>query len=320
MKNVTGVKNRASHCMNRQSQGSSQRQRGYTLIELMIASVLGLIVIGGMYTLFTINQQTVRMQTNLSAVQEEANFALDLIAEDLRMSGWPGVFDTAGTEPFGARDETYPLFQDQWNRYDTLVVSRRGRPAQPGNPDPLRAQHETDCVGNVIDFNVVSEPLTHIYFVNPDTRELMCRSTISDDEQAIIGNVEAFQVLYGVDMVQGPCPVPDPALTAKDAAAECMTPTRYVNGADLPAALQTALDTFGADATSHLFPMKTVRLAIMVSTEEGNLVDRQLSQNKWYFVLDQWVGHNSDNLQLDDGRIRRIAMRTVALRQAFRGP
>lgn len=298
----------------------SQKEQGFTLVELMISSALGFIVVAGMYALFTVNKETIRMQSNIGMVHEQGHFALELIAEDLRMSGWPGVFDAAGTEPFGRRDASYPLFKDAGDKYDTLVISRRGRSADPVNSDPLLAENETDCVGNIIDFNVVNEPLTHIYYVNPDTRELMCESTLSGEAQALIANVESFQVLYGVDMSAGPCSTPNPDISAKDAAAECMVPTVYVTASELDEALKLALDNLGSGAHSQLLAIKTVRLSIMVASEEDGIVDANLSKDRRYFLFERYLAHGLQDSEFDDGRIRRVFMRTVALKQAFRGP
>jgi prepilin-type N-terminal cleavage/methylation domain-containing protein len=298
----------------------SRCERGFTLIELMISSALGLIVVAGMYSLFTVNKGTIRMQSNIGAVYEQGHFALELIAEDLRMSGWPGVFDAAGTEPFGPRDDSYPLFKDSGNKYDTLVVSRRGRTVDPVNSDPLLAMNETDCVGNIIDFNIVNKPLTHIYFVNPVTRELMCESTLSGEAQPMVANVESFQVLYGVDMNSGPCTTPQPNISAKDAAAECMTPTVYVTANELDEALKTALQNLGPGAHSQLIPIKTVRLAIMIATEDDRIIDTELSRDRRYYLFERYIAHGIQDSQFDDGRIRRVFLKTVVLRQAFRGP
>ncbi len=68
----------------------SNKSLGFTLIELMIAMVLGLILIGGVIQVFLSSKQTYASQQALSEVQENARFALDMIAKDIRMAGYGG--------------------------------------------------------------------------------------------------------------------------------------------------------------------------------------------------------------------------------------
>lgn len=60
------------------------RIRGVSLIELMVALVLGLIVTGSALTLFLTNQQTFVATENLGRVQENARVAFELMARDVR--------------------------------------------------------------------------------------------------------------------------------------------------------------------------------------------------------------------------------------------
>lgn len=60
------------------------RQRGLSLIELMIAMVLGLLVVGGAIGVFLSNQQTYRATESLARVQENARVAFELMAREVR--------------------------------------------------------------------------------------------------------------------------------------------------------------------------------------------------------------------------------------------
>jgi type IV pilus assembly protein PilW len=65
-------------------------QTGFTLIELMIAMLLGAFLIGGIMQIFLGSRQTYRMQENLSRLQENGRFAMDFITRDNRMMGFQG--------------------------------------------------------------------------------------------------------------------------------------------------------------------------------------------------------------------------------------
>lgn len=61
--------------------------RGVTLIELMIALVLGLLVVGAAIGIFVSNRQAFRATENLSRVQENARVAYELMAREVREAG-----------------------------------------------------------------------------------------------------------------------------------------------------------------------------------------------------------------------------------------
>ena len=61
-----------------------RRMRGFTLIELMVALVIGLIVTGAALALFLTNRQTYLASENISRVQEHARTAFELMSRNLR--------------------------------------------------------------------------------------------------------------------------------------------------------------------------------------------------------------------------------------------
>lgn len=64
--------------------GMSVRMRGFSLIELMIAMILGLLVVAAAIGLFLSNRQAYSTTESLSRVQENARAAFELIARDIR--------------------------------------------------------------------------------------------------------------------------------------------------------------------------------------------------------------------------------------------
>lgn len=65
-------------------------QRGLSLVELMISITIGLIVLGALTYVFVGSRGTYRVNENLARVQETGRFALDYIAQDLRMTSFTG--------------------------------------------------------------------------------------------------------------------------------------------------------------------------------------------------------------------------------------
>ncbi len=65
-------------------------QKGFSLIELMIALVIGLILIAGVLQVFVGSTVTYSMQSGLSKIQENGRFAMSFLARDLRQAGFSG--------------------------------------------------------------------------------------------------------------------------------------------------------------------------------------------------------------------------------------
>ncbi|WP_290704177.1 PilW family protein [Amphritea sp.] len=78
-------------------------QSGLTLIELMIASVIGLLLTSAMLTAYVASARTYQLQDAMSEVQESGRFAMHALLKDLRQTGVgvsgdliiEGVFNTA---------------------------------------------------------------------------------------------------------------------------------------------------------------------------------------------------------------------------------
>ena len=64
-----------------------RRETGFSLIELMVALVLGLVLIGGVINIFITNQQAFRTNENLARLQENARISFELTARELRQAG-----------------------------------------------------------------------------------------------------------------------------------------------------------------------------------------------------------------------------------------
>lgn len=63
---------------------------GFTLIELMVAMLLGLIVIGGVTSVFLANQQVYRTNAALGEVQDNTRMSFELLAQNIREAGLLG--------------------------------------------------------------------------------------------------------------------------------------------------------------------------------------------------------------------------------------
>jgi len=107
-----------------------RQQLGLSLIELMIAMILGLVIIGGVATLFVSNQQTNRTQEALSRAQESGRLAFEFIARDVRMAGNIGC---PRTDRVANVLENKNAATDWWaNAFGPPIIGYDGNVAMPG--------------------------------------------------------------------------------------------------------------------------------------------------------------------------------------------
>jgi type IV pilus assembly protein PilW len=65
----------------------NRHQRGYTLIELMISLLLGLMLVSGFGSLFVQTQKTSTIQRSLSHMMEDGRYMLEIFGRELRRAG-----------------------------------------------------------------------------------------------------------------------------------------------------------------------------------------------------------------------------------------
>jgi prepilin-type N-terminal cleavage/methylation domain-containing protein len=77
-----------------------QPERGFTLIELMIATAIFVVITAAMFGLLQLSQQKYTGETQLSGAFQETRLAIDQIVRDFNVSGFPSqsVFSTLPTD------------------------------------------------------------------------------------------------------------------------------------------------------------------------------------------------------------------------------
>jgi prepilin-type N-terminal cleavage/methylation domain-containing protein len=73
-----------------------QPERGFTIMELMIATAIFLVICGAMFGLLQLSQQKYSSETQLSGAFQETRLAIDQIVRDFNVSGFPSrsIFST----------------------------------------------------------------------------------------------------------------------------------------------------------------------------------------------------------------------------------
>lgn len=73
------------------------KQRGLTMIELMIALVIGAVLLIGAVTVYSTSRATYRVNESLARLQENARFAMSHMEPDLRLANYWGLTNRAST-------------------------------------------------------------------------------------------------------------------------------------------------------------------------------------------------------------------------------
>lgn len=84
----------------RPDQSSSRlKQRGWTLVELLVAMVLGVLIIAGIGQIYLAAKRSYDIQISLSRLQEAGRYATEALIQDIRRAGYWGLMNmrTANT-------------------------------------------------------------------------------------------------------------------------------------------------------------------------------------------------------------------------------
>jgi len=71
--------------------GVRRRSRGFTVVELMVATGIFLVLCGTMFELLQLSQRKYTNETQLSGAFQETRLAMDQITRDFNVSGYPAI-------------------------------------------------------------------------------------------------------------------------------------------------------------------------------------------------------------------------------------
>ncbi len=110
------------------------RQRGLSLVEILVALTISLFLIAGVIQLFIGSKQTYRFNDAQSRLQENGRFAIDRMAWDIRMAGYdpdiwapplPNAIAVASGDEDEDEDEDDEITIQYSNDAGTATLSRR---------------------------------------------------------------------------------------------------------------------------------------------------------------------------------------------------
>lgn len=180
-------------------------QRGFSILEGLIAIVISMILLAGVLQVFIGNKNVYRLQTNFTEVQENGRFAASYLSRIIRLAGYRTPPITA--ETFTDMDALFPtsgtftpagsVVTGTNGANDTLAVRYQGSGNGTGTPDGT----VRDCLNQPIDANTIATSTFSLTANN----ELQCQAvnpnaSPANNTQILVSNVENMQVLFGEDV------------------------------------------------------------------------------------------------------------------------
>lgn len=313
----------------RQLRRAPAAQRGFSILELMVALVLGLLVVAAVFVSSAGMTVASRQQRAASVMTDDAVLALSLIRRDLLLAGYVHPVALQGDQfsPLESAMLSRPVFgcNNALETSDAPFASASCKPGSSGaewghaieinfeasrrNVDLSGDDKLTDCQGVQLKEKGGAVPpdkateetrlaTSHRYFVaehKPDPPSLFCSSAISDSE-ALVPNVQFLQISYGVSSGWQA----DQAATRR--------PVRYVDAeAFIPGA--------NGSAAASWSDVVAVRLCVLMRSDEP-VLDASETQTLAY------VDCSGAAKTSEDKRLYRAYATTVALRNriAYHAP
>lgn len=190
------------------------RQRGMSLVELMVAMTIGLIITVVIANLFLGTKETYRTQDDLSRIQENLRFAFQVVGRTVRLAGyradWNRTVDQVflGSSPIDGTNGTGA------NGSDVLIVRFQGSGTGASSANCLASNscggadgRVLDCLGNRVDRQMGPGAGPGVSFVENRFSvragganggpALFCSINQGTTWVEIVPDIENMQVLYG---------------------------------------------------------------------------------------------------------------------------
>ena len=65
-----------------------QKTGGFTIVEIMIALLLSVVLLGGVVQVYSSSKQSYRVAENVARMQENSRFAMNILTKEIRMAGF----------------------------------------------------------------------------------------------------------------------------------------------------------------------------------------------------------------------------------------
>lgn len=240
------------------------RQRGYTLIEILVALLIAVFLLGGLFTILQNTRRTSTQQTALAQLQDEQRMAMSLLNDVIQNAGY---FDT----------NTYATPQNAWSA--AVAVGPTGTSLAAGQA--ITGKHTAGAPGDVIAVRYATAggdgiincnggtSLTAATYINTFmvvSGQLECAPDgIAANAIPLVANVSNLQVWYGVSTTAATNNV-DTYFTADQ-----MTATTWPNVSSVRVTVTFNYIQAGSTATTAVSLTRVIALQGRVGVIPSNL-------------------------------------------------
>lgn len=122
-------------------------QQGLSLVELMIAMLIGLLLILGVMQVFSASRVSYQLSEGMARTQENSRFAIEMLQRDIRMAGHFGCISDQALNPWGGRSALGSSFENNAGavptesalRFDLSIQGFDAQGSAPGDSQTLSA-------------------------------------------------------------------------------------------------------------------------------------------------------------------------------------
>lgn len=205
---------RISTPLQRKAQPASQR--GFSLVELLISMVIGLLVLAGVVQIMVSNGAAFRTQEAIAQVQETGRYLSYVVNPYVRNAGYvpdalnalePDLLFPAGLTAISGSEASAPAVPSGISSVDgtdTLTVRYFGQ------VDPVTGAIDNamnNCMSQQVDATQIAESTFYISVGDDGVNNLSCRGRVlnavgtatSNSTQPLLAGVQDLQILYGID-------------------------------------------------------------------------------------------------------------------------
>jgi len=187
-----------------QTRCTASPQRGFTLVELMVAITIGLFMLLAISsTVFTASKSFAN-EGSLRDFQDGERLAFTSLGNAIQIAGYyPATSFTSATAAFPASTNTN-FSPSTFVAGQVITGSGNGSGADSiavqfmQDPTSTASQNATmDCTGSTLTSGSPT-PVVNMFTVT--NNQLTCTSSLSSTVQVLVSNVQSMTILYGVDV------------------------------------------------------------------------------------------------------------------------
>lgn len=173
---------------------AGRRASGFTLIELMIAMLLGLIVIAGVVSVFLANQRVYRANQGLGEVQDGTRIAFEMMAHDIRNAGFTGC-NSNGRVANVLNNGPIHGGTDWWANWSNAVMGySSGDPAATAASNQVSGTDSIMLLGGSDSSFAVSSYVSPTFILNDATSDLQNGDVVivCDPDHAVLFQISSY--------------------------------------------------------------------------------------------------------------------------------